>query len=254
LIPPDIGVWTGEVEPIPVAASFAPAGTSAAGVFGAAVVVLQPGALEADALIAGHESLSEQVQKALNTLISTLSVLEPNPSPSELDTLTSEVMAAVKSAIKDAMDVWDKIDYYFNPAWFGSTLCYYGQDELPTGSFDQLDFDPQSSSGPALMQIPMGFSWDSTQYPGIAQLGLSGAISQSQRAVSQAVVGHVDAAPPAFLAEAAVDAYFDGAIHHVLVASEPAVVGWCVSEIWWPRPLPTLAGSGPANWVCSPPP
>src|SRR5215471_14097769 len=92
VIPAEIGLWTGPVVPIPVAPGLPV--SDLPGVFGAAVVVVQPSGMEADALV---------------VLISKLNVGHDHPTQADLDALAQSVGSSISSAVKGAMDVWDKL-------------------------------------------------------------------------------------------------------------------------------------------------
>jgi len=215
VIPAEIGLWTGPVVPIPVAPGLPV--SDLPGVFGAAVVVVQPSGMEADALLAGHEALNSAMQDALDVLISKLNVGHDHPTQADLDALAQSVGSSISSAVKGAMDVWDKLhEGVFDLSLFGNTFFYYSQDDVPTAAFDQGDFDPSSDAGPAVF-----FSGT------VGYIGLNGAVSGSRREVGQGVLSHFDSPVGAVAGYAD-----DSAFQHAIVATGDGNV----TELWWQGP------------------
>src|SRR5207248_222287 len=97
-IPAAIGRWTGQVVPIPLGSNLN-LGPDVAGIFGAAVLVVQPSDLEEDALLAGHEALNEGVQTALDELIADLKPFQQDVTPNEIDALVAAVRSGIESAV-----------------------------------------------------------------------------------------------------------------------------------------------------------
>lgn len=212
-IPPEIGQWTDQVVPIPLGPNLN-LGANVAGVFGAAVLVVQPSDLEEDALIAGHEALNTGVQTALDTLIANLAPFQQDIDQGAIDALVKAVHDGIEAAVKGAMDAWDKIhEEFFDLVLFGNTLVHYSQDDLPTADFDQKDFDPTSDAGPAPF-----FSGT------VGYIGLYGAISQSRRSVGQGVLSHFESGVRAVAGYAD-----DSAFQHAIVATDDGNV----TELWW---------------------
>jgi len=215
-IPAAIGRWTGQVVPIPLGSNLN-LGPDVAGIFGAAVLVVQPSDLEEDALLAGHEALNEGVQTALDELIADLKPFQQDVTPNEIDALVAAVRSGIESAVKGAMDIWDKLyEKLFDLVLFGNTLVRYTQDDLPAAPFDQKDFDPTSVAGPALF-----FSGT------VGYIGLNGGISRSLRSVGQGVLSHFDSGVRAVAGYADPSEY-----QHAIVATDDGDV----TELWWQGP------------------
>src|SRR5882757_7113545 len=73
-IPAEIGQWSDQVVPMPLGPNLQSlgAGPDVGGIFGVALVIVQPGGLESDALLAGHAAFNDGMQSALNDLITNL--------------------------------------------------------------------------------------------------------------------------------------------------------------------------------------
>ena len=204
-IPPEIGQWMGQVQPIPVGPLLND-GTDIPGIFGIIAVVLDPGGLEADALEAGHSALNESVLTALNNLIAGLRALQQDISQSEIDAAVKAVGEAVHSAIVGALDFWDGIkEKFFDLTTYGNVLAYYTQDQLPPYGPNQEEFSPT-------------FTW---ALPGV--IGVNGAFAQSRRNVGQGILSHFGSGV------LAVAGYADDTFQHAIVATQDGNV----TEIWW---------------------
>ena len=75
-IPAEIGQWSDQVMPIPLPPILSSLGPDMGGIFGVALVALDPGGLETDAVLAGHAAFNDVMQSALNDLIK-----PPRPEP-----------------------------------------------------------------------------------------------------------------------------------------------------------------------------
>jgi hypothetical protein len=202
-IPPEIGQWTGQVEPI----SLGDLGSARAGVFGVAVVVFDPSDLAADALEAGQADLNESVEKALNTLIANMKPSQVEVGQSEIDAAFHVVGGEVEAAVQGAMSFWEELhEEFLDNFWFEHLVVKYSADDLPIRQFDQVDFRPT---------VPAGT---------VGDVGVSGAICQVRHSVGQGVLGHFDSGVRAVAGFTSPDGY-----KHVIVATEDGNV----TELWW---------------------
>jgi hypothetical protein len=177
-VPGEISQWNDQVVPIAL-----PGDMDAGGIIGVALVVVKPGGLESDQLVAGHAAFNDAMQSALNDMITNLPPLQSDPSPDQIAALVKAVRDAIEQAIRAAMDWSDKLHAWFDPPQTGSTFAHFSQDELPLAEFAQKDFVPTSDHGPA------PFGWIASVIPPITGfIGLNGAISRWRRAVGQGVL------------------------------------------------------------------
>lgn len=142
-IPQVIGQWSDQVIPIPVPPSLQPLlGPDQPAIFGAVAVLMKAGAVEEDALEAGHAALNSGVQAALDTLISNIGPGHPDITQADIDAIVPGVQSQVQQAIEGAMDTPDKISAYFNPAQFiGDAIVHFSQDDFPDPG-DNTPFSP----------------------------------------------------------------------------------------------------------------
>lgn len=142
-IPQVIGQWSDQVIPILVPPSLQPLlGPDQPAIFGAVAVLMKAGAVEEDALEAGHAALNSGVQAALDTLISNIGPGHPDITQADIDAIVPGVQSQVQQAIEGAMDTPDKISAYFNPAQFiGDAIVHFSQDDFPDPG-DNTPFSP----------------------------------------------------------------------------------------------------------------
>ena len=150
------------------------------GVFGFAIVLVQPEDLDSDVLAAAHAALNASIQTALNDLIANLPNLATSVGPELIGAVVKSVTNAIKDAVHDAMGFWDKVEGLLHRPAFGNSFAHFSQGSVPVAALDQLDFDP-AGKGPA------PFSWTGVNI-GVSQVVLNGAIWQSRRTVKQTVL------------------------------------------------------------------
>ena len=188
-IPAEIGQWSDQLVPMPLGPNLQSLGfgSDVGGIFGVVLVIVQPGGLESDALLAGHAALNDGLQSGLNDLIDKLPAGSQNIDTTGLiQPLKDGIYQAIQGAVTG---FWDNVHVFFDRPLSGNTFAYYSQDELPAADFDQKDFDPAADHGPA------PFEWLALSTEGIIGfIGLNGAISRSRRAVGQGVLRQL--APP----------------------------------------------------------
>ena len=207
-VPPEIGQWLDQVEPIPLGPNLH-LGPNVAGIFGVAVIVFDSGGLEADALVAGHAALNDAVLTALNDLIAGLPPFPQDVPQSVIDALVQAVHDKVDAAVRGSLDTWDKLhEWLFDNTWFGSAFAHFTQDDLPAFDPNQADFS-----------LNAGASW-------VGWVGVNAAMSQSRRSVGQGVLSHFHSPVQA------VAGYADPTFQHAIVATQDGRV----TEIWWQGP------------------
>ena len=211
-IPADIGHWSDQVVPIPLSPDLN-LGPDVGGYFGVALLVIDPGGLESDALLAGHAALNNGLQNGLNDLITKLPPFPRNIDPTDL---VKTLQDGIDHAIRGAMDFPDEVHVFFDPALSGSTFAYYNQDELPAAEFDQKDFDPTADDGPA-----------PGEWGGGGRIGLKGAISRSRRSVGQGVLRQLTPQVRAVAGFTSPDGY-----QHAIAATYDGAL----TEMYWQGP------------------
>jgi hypothetical protein len=211
-IPPEVGQWSGQVQPIPVGPDLQTMlGTDVAGIFGVLAVVLDPSGLPANAIEAGHAALNEAVQTALDQLITELPPLPVTIPPGDIDEAGKSIAAAVESAITSALSSLQAIkEYLFDTTASGYIQTNFKQDDLqpqdvPPGDVNQVEFTNT-------------FTW---AYPGT--IGVNGAFARARRGVSQGILSHFDSGVRA------VAGYADPSYQHAIVGTGDGKV----TEIWW---------------------
>jgi hypothetical protein len=227
-IPGEIGQWADQVVPLPVDLD-PPLGPDFPGFFGMALLAIDPGGLETDALLAGRAALNDSLQSGLNEMILTLPAGSTSIDEDHISALQNAIRAAVTKAIEDAVTgVLDKLHVWFDAPKVSYTFAHFNQDELPANDFDQRDFDPTATSGPA----PIG--WLSFR-PGFPPSGLStpialnGAISRSRRNVGAGVLGRF---PSSGMVRAVAGFQSPDGYHHAIAAT----ANGDITEMYWQGP------------------
>ena len=231
-VPAEVGQWTDQIVPIPVAVEGLD--PDVGGIFGFALLVLQPGGLDRDALEAGHAALADGLQHGLDDLITNFPAGTTSIPPSLVDDLVKAVRKAINDAIEGTISFWEKvIDLSTDQPQYGSTFAYFSQDDLPAADFDQLDFDPNAPDGPGLIDWPAIV----IQQPNTTANGsilLSGAISRSRRTVGQGVIAHLSSSVRAVAGHASPDGF-----QHAFAATEDGAV----TEWYWQGGAPATANT-----------
>jgi hypothetical protein len=221
-IPAEISQWSDRMVPIPI--QLGPSvSTDAAGTFGVAVVAIQPGGLESDALLAGHAAFNDAMQKALDDAIAKINASHQDLDPEDIKAVEKAVADAVETAISDAVDFWDGLHVFFDSPNHASAFGRFSQDALPAVDFDQMDFDPASTAGPA----PMPWRLTPFAHPGLvvpASIEINGAISLSRRSVGSGVLGHLASPVRAVAGFTSPDGY-----QHAIAATDDGAV----TEMYW---------------------
>lgn len=226
VFPAEVGQWSDKMMPIPIDPTLG--GGSTGGVFGVAIVLVQPGGLESDALLAGHKALNDSMQQALNGAVANLPPFPQNIPPDQINAVQAAVEGGMTTAIEGAVDgFWDSARLLFSKPVFGKTFALYSLDQLPTAAFDQRDLGPRSGIGPG------GFSWSEGPSVGVGPVGVNGAISISRRNVGQGVLHQF---PPPVVAVAGF-ASPDG-IQHAIAATNDGEL----TEMWWQGPGQVSSG------------
>lgn len=142
IIPPDIGLWTDRVVPIPVATSLQPiVGEDFPAFFGVVAVLMRAGGHVSDhGAEAGHRALNYGIQQTLDELLQLVSPTHPIVTEEDVATVGAGIEDRVANAIVDAQ-LW------FENLWSLSgkdqslrqqTFCW-NQDSFP-GTECQLRF------------------------------------------------------------------------------------------------------------------
>ena len=220
-IPAEIGQWSDQVMPIPLPPILSSLGPDMGGIFGVALVALDPGGLETDAVLAGHAAFNDVMQSALNDLITNHPRLQPDVGPDETKILVDAVEGAILQAIQGAMDLLDELHYLLDRPVHADTFAYFSQDEMPVADFDQKDFSPAAAHGPK----PFGWRVKTPTVPGISGfVGLNGAISRSRRAIGQGVLRHLDPSVRAVAGFTSSDGF-----QHAIAATDDGAL----TEMYW---------------------
>ncbi len=131
-LPAEINQRTDQVTAIPLPPNQDRADVD--GVFGFAVVLVQPEDLESDVLVAAHDALNASMQTALNDLIANLPNLAMNVGPGLIGAVVKSVTGAIKNAVHDAMGFWDTVDALVHRPAFGNSFAHFSQGSLPVAA------------------------------------------------------------------------------------------------------------------------
>jgi hypothetical protein len=226
VFPAEVGQWSDQIVPIPVEGG----GVTDAG-FGLAVVLVQPGNLEADALVAGHGALNEHMQTGLNDAIANL--------PPHATEVPANLIALVKNEVSGGVAGAVKPPWLFSLDWwhlaigkpvFGVTFGLFDLTVLPMDAtpFDQTDLGPSSPG-----KQPGEFSWSTGPSLGVDAVGFTGAVQILRRNVGQGVLQRF---PLPVVAVAGFSSP-DGDQHAIAATNDGEL-----TEMWWQGPGQASSG------------
>ena len=213
---PGIGQWSDQVVPIPVATNDGL--TDVGGLFGFAVLLLQPADLPDEALRAGHATLADSLQQGLDDLIRDLPAGSTDVPQPLIDALESGISSAIERAIRAAMSGLDDVIGLVDQPQEGHTFAYLSQDDLPADDLDQADFEPgkvSTISWPAFVD-------GSGTVNGV--ITLHGSIARSCRSVGQGMLAPSSSTPKAVAAYTTAEGY-----QHAIAATSDGNV----TEFYW---------------------
>ena len=130
-IPSAMGDYVTKLVPIPVSISgIGPVG----GVIGYAVILLYQEDTPASAVAAGHQALNSSLQQGLNNVIPTLGATNQDITQTDVHNITNQVLAAVKSAVKNNLSLLEKIGTLLNDEFqdepAGNAVVYFTESQL----------------------------------------------------------------------------------------------------------------------------
>jgi hypothetical protein len=215
---PGVGQWSDQVVPIPVATKDGT--TDFGGLFGFALLLLQPAALPDEALRAGHATLADSLQQGLDDLIRDLPAGSTDVPQPLIDALENGISSAIERAIRAAMSGLDDVIGLVDQPQEGHTFAYLSQDDLPADDLDQADFEPaevSTISWPAFVNGP-----GTTTVDGV--ITLHGSIARSCRSVGEGVVAPSTSTPKAVAGYTTAEGY-----QHAIMATGDGNV----TELYW---------------------
>ena len=106
-VPAAIGEWNTVLKPIPLNIPGATALDNLDAAAGFVVVLMEEDSTNDHILSRAHDALNGAVQRALDGLLSRLTMSHPRPGAEEVSALIAQVGSEVKAAIKDEASLWD---------------------------------------------------------------------------------------------------------------------------------------------------
>lgn len=217
----EVAQWSDQVVPIPVGTD----GADFGGLFGFALLVLQPGGLDEDALVNGYTTFASSLQRGLDDFIANLPAGTTSVPDDLVRALVKGVHDAVHGAIQDTLNFFEEIDaLLLDQADDGNTFAYFSQDDLPAADFDQADLDPDADGGPALIDFPANVIRLGTTTTTPGQIRVNGSISRSRRIVGEGVLAPLPSASRAVAGYATPEGY-----QHAIAATADG----SVTELYW---------------------
>jgi hypothetical protein len=131
-IPWAIGMFQTTLNPIPVPEWVKELGVEdVGGVAGVAAILMEEDWVTDAGAEAGHAALNQFIQQALDTIIPTLGVTNPDVDDEEIAQLTSGAEKAISNAVKDAQGRWDNFVSWLNPDdQIGNKVWTFSHDTL----------------------------------------------------------------------------------------------------------------------------
>lgn len=137
-IPTAIGRWKTVMVPVPSVESKL---LQVGGALGVVVVVLEEDETPHAAAAAGHKAFNEAMQRELDALFPTFTIMDPTPTPDQLHELEDKISTAIHDAIEKKVNIGQWI-----AGWFGG-----GQDDK-IGTFTRIwthgDLEDAITEGP----------------------------------------------------------------------------------------------------------
>lgn len=137
-IPTAIGRWKTVMVPVPSVESKL---LQVGGALGVVVVVLEEDETPHAAAAAGHKAFNEAMQRELDALFPTFTIMDPTPTPDQLHELEDKISTAIHDAIEKKVNIGQWI-----AGWFGG-----GQDDK-IGTFTRIwthgDLEDAITAGP----------------------------------------------------------------------------------------------------------
>lgn len=131
-VPSAIGRFVTTLAPIPVPDWVRALGVDdAGGVAGVAVVLMEEDGVSDSGAEAGHAALNQFIQQAIDGLIPTLGLTNPDVDEEEIAQLTAGAESAIAQAVQDAQGTWDNFVSWLNADdQVGNKVWTFSHDNL----------------------------------------------------------------------------------------------------------------------------
>lgn len=140
LVPAAIGDFQTTLKPISVPQSLRDAGINdVGGSVGLAVVLMEQDWVTDSGAEAGHVTLNQFVEQAINNLIPTLGVSKPDVTNEDIAALTADAADAVSNAVRNAQSTWHNVTSWLNgDDQIGSNVFTFSHDSFTTDAFQSF--------------------------------------------------------------------------------------------------------------------
>jgi hypothetical protein len=136
-VPTAIGEFQTTLKPIPVPDSLGV--DDVGGVVGVAVVLMEEDWVSDSGAEAGHAALNTFVQQAIDQLIPTLGVSNPDVTDAEIAALTAHAADAVSDAVQSAQGFWRNVASWLNgDDELGAKTFTFSHDSLAADAFQDF--------------------------------------------------------------------------------------------------------------------
>jgi hypothetical protein len=141
-IPSALGDYATTLVPIPVSDS----GLTVGGIIGYVLILIYQNDTPANAVAAAHQALNSGIQQGLDNTIPTLGATDQTITQADISNVENQVIAAVTTAIKNNLSIWEKL---------GTVLNDEFQDSLIGNALQYFTYGQLTASPPALVEIPL---------------------------------------------------------------------------------------------------
>ena len=140
MVPAIIGEYRTTLKPIPLSQPIASI-DAVGGIIGCVMILMEEDGTPNGAIARGHEALDRAMRDALASQVAQVSISQPTPTEADLEALTSQVSQAVKSSIKDALNVFDWLGALGNnDDQIGTHVVFFTHDELANRAGQVIPF------------------------------------------------------------------------------------------------------------------